>query len=85
MPELESNLLSVKMITEKGFSVNFVKNKCYVVKDNIIYLEAVSSNGSLYGVILDDNPFVNSDENFAFQGKNVNCIHSWHKKCGTET
>ncbi|GBN19276.1 Copia protein [Araneus ventricosus] len=80
LPQLECNLLSVKRITEKGFTVNFNKNKCVVMKDKTVYLEAISNNNSLYEVIMHEDKV--SNHNFAYNCNNHNCLYLWHKRLG---
>ncbi|GBN12713.1 Retrovirus-related Pol polyprotein from transposon TNT 1-94 [Araneus ventricosus] len=80
LPQLECNLLSVKRITEKGFTVNFNKNECVVMKDKTVYLEAISNNNSLYEVIMHEDKV--SNHNFAYNCNNHNCLYLWHKRLG---
>ncbi|GBM94626.1 Copia protein [Araneus ventricosus] len=80
LPQLECNLLSVKRITEKGFTVNFNKNKCVVMTDKIVYLEAIPNNNSLYEVIMHEDKV--SNHNFAYNCNNHNCFYLLHKRLG---
>ena len=72
VPGLDSNLLSVKALTEKGFSVIFKEKKCELFKDEILFAEASLFN-SLYQL--------NERCMLADSRTNV-CIHTWHRRFG---
>lgn len=57
VPNLSTNLLSVKQITAKGLNVNFCRNKCFISKNNLIVAEAILDKGGLYK--LKTNPIAN--------------------------
>lgn len=77
VPELETNLISVKKITEKGLSVLFNENKCVIAKEDKIILECNAIN-NLYQ-IQPIKPNENPSVYIAFQCRNKNCIQVWHR------
>lgn len=73
VPELDGNLLSVKKLTEKNYTVEFLKEDCFIkLNSNIIAIG--SAKDHLYE--LNTINFANkiTEEN--------NCIHTWHRKLG---
>lgn len=75
VPEFNSNLLSVRKITEKGYTVTFSDRECLIGKDSKIICKASIKNG-LYTL--------NATSENAMSVGNCNkyCIHYWHRVLG---
>lgn len=79
VPKLESNLLSVKKLTEKGFTVVFQDKHCFLVRDDDkILLKGYDNillgihDGSLYKMVEYKQKCYKTNEN-------NRCIHDWHR------
>lgn len=73
VPELDSSLLSVKRLTENGYTVIFEEKKCFIIKDsNVIAIG--STKDHLYKLKLVNTANMVKNER--------NCIHIWHRKMG---
>lgn len=76
VPKLEENLISVKRLTEKGFRVNFDKDKCQIIKGNVMIAHAVLSS-NLYAVVGPQKAMAVIDNQHT-----QNCQHTWHRRFG---
>ena len=74
VPELETNLISVSKLTEKGAEVTFAGSKCYVSKQGRKAAVAVKREG-LYHLQHLEREVVAAVH---FDG----CPHDWHRKLG---
>lgn len=79
VPKLDTNLLSVKKLTEKGFTVVFQDKNCFLVRDDEKILLENSENillgrhdGSLYKML-------ESQQKCYYTNENNRCIHDWHR------
>lgn len=72
VPKLQGSLLSVKQLMDKGFSVVFKDDRCYLSKDGDSLLIARCEKG-LFRV-------KNKQEDFslATRTNNAMCVHEWH-------
>lgn len=75
VPELYSNLMSVKKITELGFRIEFKKKECNIVKGNDIVV-AADCTGNVYKLRTEQVALASVNEH------NNDCIHTWHRKLG---
>lgn len=75
VPDLDSNLLSVKKLTEDGNVVKFEEDRCVISKNNIL-----QATGKIRGDLYE----LNSKEivNVIRQDKHQDCIHVWHRRMG---
>lgn len=76
VPDLETNLMSVVKLTEKGVSVNFMPSGCNLLINGEIIGKAMKV-GNLYCLEV-------PKENVCFvkSAHEVNCQHIWHKRLG---
>ena len=76
VPGIASNLLSVRKLTEKGYSVQFEKNTCKIVKNGTVVAIGDLCN-DLYKlrIKMQEANVVSNDDC-------KNCIHEWHRKMG---
>lgn len=75
VPDLDSNLLSVSKLTQKGFEVSFNEKSCKITKNNsIIAVADLSYN--LYKLRTSESALLTSQQH------NVQCQHAWHRKLG---
>lgn len=56
VPNLTANLLSVKQMTARGLKVSFSRNKCFIIKDNTVIIEANLCKEGLYKLKTVQNP-----------------------------
>ena len=75
IPELENNLISVQKLTNQGFIVDFIKDKCTISKENKIFAVA-KMESSLYKLQCVEKA------NLAWDGNSRACIHGWHRRLG---
>ena len=80
VPDIETNLMSVRKATENGCEVIFQDNNCKLMYNGITYLNGIVNN-DLYEVKQIDK---HSDDkaNLVHECKNKNCIDLWHKRLG---
>lgn len=72
LPDLESNLVSVNKLTEKGFLVVFEKENCYLTRrGSEVRVLIAKFDGSLYKIIMNELCYSAS--------KKFKCIHEWHR------
>lgn len=75
VPDFNSNLLSVRKITEKGYRVSFYDKECIIEKNCKIVCKASLKNG-LY--VLD----ATTEKVMSAENCNKGCIHYWHRVLG---
>ena len=75
VPDLESNLLSVKKLTNQGNVVTFQGDSCVITKGDCLLAKAK---------IIDELYQLNCSEmvKIAKEDKHSNCIHTWHRRLG---
>jgi hypothetical protein len=71
IPSLDENLMSVKKLTDNGFTVKFSGNKCYLSKDKNEIEIGFWTNGGLCKVHTVENCYRSSESQKL-------CIHDWH-------
>ena len=80
-PTLTGNLLSVKKLTDKGKTVEFAANECWI-KDDKKLLAIGKLEGNLYKLLCEHEfevaNLAESDSEVIHQ----NCIHLWHRRLG---
>lgn len=74
VPEIDGNLISVKKLTEKGYKIEFIGNKCFMKKDDESICIAEWDEG-LYRVKCVDS-CLKVKENTEL------CVHDWHRILG---
>ena len=72
IPELHTNLLSIRKITEKNFSVIFTHFGCLLKAQNKTFLIGKFINGLYY--------LVQPQEQCAVTQNNAVCVHDWHRR-----
>lgn len=72
VPTVDFNLISVKKITDKGFSVNFHKSDCYLKTNLGSFLIGKYQNGG-YGIV---QPQIKC----AVSQSPTLCVHEWHRR-----
>ena len=77
IPELESNLLSVRKIINKGLKVEFKKDRCEIKDGEKILAIGLANDNSLYKL-----QTVNIKEENALFCKENNSLDLWHRRCG---
>lgn len=75
IPDLHTNLISVKKITENGFTVEFKEKACNILEDKKIIVTA-ESEGNLYKLKTEHKVLS------SMKTHSDKCIHAWHKKLG---
>lgn len=79
VPELDTNLLSVRKLTSLGFDVNFRGNNCIICEDNSIIATGSIDNNNLYRLNTKEKLYkVECNDQ-------SNCIHKWHRRFGHRT
>lgn len=76
VPGLDSNLISVKKLADKGFDVSFFGNECRLRKEKVEMTIGSFRNG-LYELHLDT-----THKSFAARSDDENCVHEWHNIMG---
>lgn len=76
VPELETNLLSVRKLTKLGFKVNFEGDNCLIREDSTIIATGSIDKDNLYRLN------VKEKANKVKCNNEVNCIHKWHRRFG---
>ena len=75
-PTLTKNVVSISCLNKKGFHLNFCKNGCYIVLNDVFYAGGTLSNG-IY--ILDmSKTILNVNENKRHKGDNLKSLFLWH-------
>lgn len=75
VPELDENLVSVKKLTENGFSVEFTQEKCFLRNQSEKMLIA-EYDGSLYRIREREKCFQASSTSESSE----RCVHDWHRR-----
>jgi Reverse transcriptase (RNA-dependent DNA polymerase)/gag-polypeptide of LTR copia-type/Integrase core domain/GAG-pre-integrase domain len=75
VPNLESNLLSVKQLTRQGNIVTFEGDSCTIARSKTVLAEGKLEHG-LYKLVCSEAA------NIAKQERHENCIHLWHRRLG---
>ena len=75
VPDLRTSLISVRVLTQKGFEVVFQQNLCRVIANGVDILVA-RLESSLY--------MIDNGGQSAAVGKTgeVDCVHGWHRRMG---
>lgn len=76
VPDLDTNLLSVRKLTKLGFKVNFDQNDCFICEDQTIIASGRVDENNLYKLNVKDKSYKIGSSNPS------NCIHKWHRRFG---
>jgi hypothetical protein len=76
VPELESRLPSVKVLTKAGYVVTFKGNTCTIENDSCLVAVGKIEN-NLYELVCDERANV-----VKHAEHHENCIHLWHRRMG---
>lgn len=75
VPDIGGNLISVKRLTEKGFKINFMNNKCEIRTEQNKQIAVGNIKDNLYKMSVKESiNFVKNDYK--------KCIHDWHRILG---
>ena len=80
VPDIETNLISVRKACISGCTVIFEKNNCKFMYEGETYLKGILKN-NLYEVATVDSDLANTTQ-ISSNCKNKNCIAIWHKRLG---
>ena len=70
VPTVNTNILSVKRLTDKDCKIDFYKDKCVIRKDGeTVFLAYIESGLYVYKI----------EDEVKFNVCKTNCIHHWHK------
>lgn len=72
VPDIKTNLISVKKITERGYSVTFSGDKCFLSGNFGTYAIANHANGIYHVSLLHDSLIANH--------VNTECVHVWYRR-----
>ena len=78
VPDIESNLLSVKKLTEKEYCIQFDKEICKIIKNNNVV--AVANLVSVFYSI----SVRTANANVVQDDKRKGYFHEWHRKLGLD-
>ena len=78
MDKVKYNLLSISQLCDKGYKINFEKNKCFITDytDNVIYTE----NRIVNVYIIDIVSSFNGNNCLVAKDNNIKWI--WHRRLG---
>lgn len=80
VPKIESNLLSVKKLTKRGFKIDFYDDLCEIwYKNEIVATATAVSDKDLYKVKTSAYNAVNEQAMIVNQKR---CVHYWHRALG---
>lgn len=77
IPSLDSNLLSVRKITQRGLKVQFVKAKCEIVRDDGEVIAVAKASDNLFQLVVPESARISEE-----MRHNENCPHTWHRRFG---
>lgn len=79
VPSLETNLLSVKKLTDLGFTISFLKEKCYIkFEEQLAAIGKLERNLYKLALVNEENKAMKVIK----ENKSEGCIHLWHKRFG---
>ena len=76
VPELDTNLLSVRKLTSLGFKVNFSGTDCTICEETTIIATGSTDHSNLYRLNTKEKLYKVMCNNMS------NCIHKWHRRFG---
>lgn len=77
IPSLDSNLLSVRKIAQRGLKVRFVKAKCEIISDDGKVVAVAKASENLFQLVVPESARLSEEVRH-----NENCPHTWHRRFG---
>ena len=76
VPSLIKNIISVSYLIKKGFHLNFCNNGCYILLNDVFYVDGTLSNEIYISDV--SNPILNVNDNKKQKRDNLKSSFLWH-------